>query len=53
MYRFQQLEKLGEGTYATVYKGRNRTTGTLVALKEINLDSEEGTPLQPFVKFHS
>ena len=42
--RFQQLEKLGEGTYATVYKGRNRTTGTVVALKEINLDSEEGTP---------
>lgn len=44
MQRFQQLEKLGEGTYATVYKGRNRATGTLVALKEINLDSEEGTP---------
>lgn len=43
-HRFQQLEKLGEGTYATVYKGRNRATGTLVALKEINLDSEEGTP---------
>ncbi len=41
---FQQLEKLGEGTYATVYKGRNGFTGTLVALKEINLDSEEGTP---------
>jgi negative regulator of PHO system len=39
-----RLEKLGEGTYATVYKGRNRATGQLVALKEINLDSEEGTP---------
>ena len=27
-----------------VFKGRNRQTGELVALKEINLDSEEGTP---------
>ncbi|KAL9132165.1 MAG: hypothetical protein Q9217_000099 [Psora testacea] len=33
---FQQLEK--------VFKGRNRQTGELVALKEIHLDSEEGTP---------
>ncbi|KAK3619453.1 negative regulator of the PHO system [Elasticomyces elasticus] len=41
---FQQLEKLGEGTYATVFKGRNTSTGAFVALKEIHLDSEEGTP---------
>lgn len=27
-----------------MYKGRNRATGALVALKEISLDSEEGTP---------
>jgi negative regulator of the PHO system len=33
-----------EGTYATVFKGRNRQTGEFVALKEIHLDSEEGTP---------
>ncbi len=39
-----RLEKLGEGTYATVYKGKNRATGVYVALKEISLDSEEGTP---------
>ncbi|TFK76708.1 Pkinase-domain-containing protein [Pluteus cervinus] len=39
-----QLEKLGEGTYATVYKGRSRTTNEIVALKEIHLDPEEGTP---------
>ncbi|EDN07832.1 negative regulator of the PHO system [Histoplasma mississippiense (nom. inval.)] len=41
---FQRLEKLGEGTYATVYKGRNRQTAQMVALKVIHLDSEEGTP---------
>jgi len=39
-----QLEKLGEGTYATVYKGRSKTTNEIVALKEIHLDAEEGTP---------
>ncbi|KTW26490.1 serine/threonine-protein kinase pef1 [Pneumocystis jirovecii RU7] len=41
---YQQLEKLGEGTYATVHKGRNRTTGEIVALKEIFVDADEGTP---------
>jgi negative regulator of the PHO system len=30
--------------YSQVFKGRNRQTGELVALKEIHLDSEEGTP---------
>ncbi|KAI0825211.1 kinase-like domain-containing protein [Trametes gibbosa] len=36
--------RTGEGTYATVYKGRSRTTNEIVALKEIHLDAEEGTP---------
>jgi negative regulator of PHO system len=36
--------KTGEGTYATVFKGRSRTTNEIVALKEIHLDAEEGTP---------
>ncbi|KAH8834760.1 kinase-like domain-containing protein [Flagelloscypha sp. PMI_526] len=44
MSNYVQLEKLGEGTYATVYKGRNRTNNEIVALKEIHLDAEEGTP---------
>lgn len=42
--QFKQLEKLGNGTYATVYKGLNKSTGVYVALKEVKLDSEEGTP---------
>ncbi|KAJ5695868.1 hypothetical protein N7536_006280 [Penicillium majusculum] len=41
---YQRLEKLGEGAYATVFKGRNNLTNELVALKEIHLDPEEGTP---------
>ncbi|KAJ3050084.1 negative regulator of the PHO system, partial [Rhizophlyctis rosea] len=44
MDRYTRLEKLGEGTYATVYKGKNRMTNDTVALKEIHLDSEEGAP---------
>ncbi|EKM83637.1 hypothetical protein AGABI1DRAFT_110285 [Agaricus bisporus var. burnettii JB137-S8] len=44
MMNYIQLEKLGEGTYANVFKGRSRTTNEIVALKEIHLDAEEGTP---------
>ncbi|EEH10784.1 cyclin-dependent protein kinase PhoA [Histoplasma capsulatum G186AR] len=43
-YKLASDVPLGEGTYATVYKGRNRQTAQMVALKEIHLDSEEGTP---------
>ena len=39
-----KLDPLGEGTYATVFKGRNRRTNEIVALKEITLDAEEGAP---------
>ncbi|KAF4123299.1 hypothetical protein GMORB2_6851 [Geosmithia morbida] len=34
----------GASSFSWVFKGRNRQTGELVALKEIHLDSEEGTP---------
>lgn len=44
MQNYIQLEKLGEGTYASVHKGRSRLTNEIVALKEIHLDAEEGTP---------
>ncbi|XP_015908897.2 cyclin-dependent kinase 5 homolog isoform X2 [Parasteatoda tepidariorum] len=41
---YVKLHKLGEGTYATVYKGKSRLTDKLVALKEIRLEHEEGAP---------
>ena len=38
------MEELGEGSYATVYRGFSHVMGCVVALKEIRLNSEEGTP---------
>jgi serine/threonine protein kinase len=41
---YKKLDKLGEGTYATVYKGISHINGKIVALKEIRLEYEEGAP---------
>lgn len=42
---FVKIEKIGEGTYGVVYKGRNKITGKIVAMKKIRLESEdEGIP---------
>jgi len=41
---YQKLDKLGEGTYATVFKGKSKLTNKIVALKEIRLEFEEGAP---------
>ncbi|KAE8580219.1 hypothetical protein XENTR_v10024360 [Xenopus tropicalis] len=41
---YLNLEKLGEGSYATVYKGISRINGQLVALKVISMKAEEGVP---------
>ncbi|XP_036884559.1 cyclin-dependent kinase 16-like [Sturnira hondurensis] len=41
---YVKLDKLGEGTQATIYKGKNKLTHDLVALKEIRLEKEEGLP---------
>ncbi|XP_077999168.1 cyclin-dependent kinase 1-like [Glandiceps talaboti] len=45
MEDYVKIEKIGEGTYGVVYKGRNKKSGKLVALKKIRLESEEeGVP---------
>ena len=41
---YTKLDKLGEGTYATVYRGKSKLTDKIVALKEIRLEYEEGAP---------
>ncbi|CAB3365801.1 Hypothetical predicted protein [Cloeon dipterum] len=41
---YVKLEQLGEGSYATVFKGYSNLTGQPVALKEIRLQEEEGAP---------
>ncbi|XP_028651224.2 cyclin-dependent kinase 1 [Erpetoichthys calabaricus] len=45
MDEYVKIEKIGEGTYGVVYKGRHKTTGQVVAMKKIRLESEEeGVP---------
>jgi serine/threonine protein kinase len=45
LLRYQLLDKLGEGTYANVFKGRDTETNAIVALKIMKLDcQEEGIP---------
>ncbi|XP_047111136.1 cyclin-dependent kinase 14 isoform X1 [Schistocerca piceifrons] len=39
-----KLEQLGEGSYATVFKGYSNLTNQVVALKEIRLQEQEGAP---------
>lgn len=38
---FMKIEKIGEGTYGVVYKGKNKKTGQIVAMKKIRLESED------------
>jgi cyclin-dependent kinase 1 len=42
---YVKIEKIGEGTYGVVYKGKNKITNQMVALKKIRLENdEEGVP---------
>eukprot|EP00906_Rhabdomonas_costata_P008328 RCo011868 len=43
---YMKLELIGEGTYGRVYKAKHVTTGEIVALKKIRLEShKEGFPI--------
>ena len=39
--QYQLLEKLGTGSFGTVYKGIHRETGTIVAIKQIDLEDSD------------
>jgi len=42
---FEKIEKIGSGTYGTVYKGRHTKTNKIIAIKKIKIDLEyEGIP---------
>ncbi|BAS76728.1 cyclin-dependent kinase A-2 isoform X1 [Oryza sativa Japonica Group] len=43
--QYEKVEKIGEGTYGVVYKGKHRHTNETIALKKIRLEQEdEGVP---------
>ncbi|XP_065200041.1 cyclin-dependent kinase 5 homolog isoform X2 [Planococcus citri] len=45
MQKYEKLEKIGEGTYGTVFKAKNRETLEIVAMKRVRLDDDdEGVP---------
>lgn len=45
MQKYEKLEKIGEGTYGTVFKAKHKETHEIVALKRVRLDEdEEGIP---------
>lgn len=43
---FEEIEKIGEGTYGKVWMGRDKASGEIVALKQVRMDQEkEGFPV--------
>ncbi|KAF8357144.1 cdk-5 [Pristionchus pacificus] len=45
MQKYDRMEKIGEGTYGTVFKARNIESQEVVALKRVRLDDDdEGVP---------
>ncbi len=46
--KFEKLNRIGEGTYGTVYRARDKENGSIVALKKIIFhDAKEGVSAFP------
>jgi len=44
--KYEKIAKIGQGTFGEVFKGKNKETGELVALKRVIMDHEkEGFPI--------
>ena len=42
---YVKIEKIGEGSYGVVFKGRHKKRGDIVAMKKVKIDAEdEGIP---------
>jgi cell division cycle 2-like protein len=46
VYEYERLNQIEEGTYGVVFRGRDKSTGDIVALKKLKLDQEKfGFPI--------
>lgn len=51
---FERLNRIEEGSYGIVSRARNRTTGEIVALKQLKLDKEkQGFPITSLREIHT
>ena len=50
---FEHLNMVDEGTYGTVFRARDRSTGKIYALKQVKMERErEGFPLTAVREFN-